>query len=609
MGKQGSMNTTKRTLVRNIAIIAHVDHGKTTMVDKLLTQSGTIAGELTERAMDSNQLEKERGITILAKNTGVTYGDYKINIVDTPGHADFGGEVERTLQMVEGFLLLVDAAEGVLPGTRFVLRKALELNLKPIVVINKIDRKDADIDATESSIHDLFLDLVVDTAQLDFPVLYASSRGGFASFDKTKMDGDLKPLFETIIDTIPAPTSKEDGLQFLVTSLDHSDFLGTIAIGRMFSGSMHVGQQAICCKDSSVGKPFKVTKIFSFVGLNKVESNTAEYGDIIAIAGFTEPVTIGTTVCAVDKPLPHPYITVDEPTMTMFLSVNDSPFNGKEGSLLTSRQIKDRLDKELRTNVALKVEPTASPDSFKVSGRGQLHLGVLIENMRREGFELQVSAPQVIYKTIDGKQYEPIEDLVIDIPQEYQGAVMEYLGIRKAEMKNLTSFDDGRVRMEYEVPSRALLGFRGQFLTDTRGTGIATFSLSGYQPYKGAIPQRTKGAIVSMETGSATGFALDGLQARGILFINPGEAIYEGMIIGESSRDNDMDVNPCKGKKLTNMRASGTDDAIKLLPPHVMKLEECLEWIRPDELIEVTPKNIRLRKKALKANLRKKPQD
>ncbi|MCX5925176.1 MAG: translational GTPase TypA [Candidatus Dependentiae bacterium] len=603
------MNTIKQAFVRNIAIIAHVDHGKTTMVDKLLTQSGTITGELTERAMDSNQLEKERGITILAKNTGVSFGDYKINIVDTPGHADFGGEVERTLQMVEGFLLLVDAAEGVLPGTRFVLRKALELKLKPIVVINKIDRKDADIEATESSIHDLFLDLAVDTDQLDFPVLYASSRGGFASFNPTQMTGDLIPLFETIIKTVPSPKSHADSLQFLVTSLDHSDFLGTIAIGRVFSGTISVGQQVVCCKDDFVGRPFKVTKIFSFVGLNRVEADSAEYGDIIAITGFADTVSIGTTVCAVDKPLPHAYITVDEPTMTMFLSVNDSPFNGKEGSLLTSRQIKDRLDKELRTNVALKVEPTNSPDSFKVSGRGQLHLGVLIENMRREGFEIQVSAPQVIYKTIDGKQYEPIEDLVIDVPQEYQGAVMEHLGIRKAEMKNLTSYDDGRVRMEFSVPSRALLGFRGQFLTDTRGTGVATFSLSGYEPYKGAIPQRTKGAIVSMETGASTGFALDALQARGILFIRPGESVYEGMIIGESSRDHDMDVNPCKGKKLTNMRASGSDDAIKLTPPHIMKLEECLEWIRPDELIEVTPKNIRLRKKALKANLRKKPQD
>lgn len=606
MEKQNSMNTTKRDFIRNIAIIAHVDHGKTTMVDKLLTQSGTIVGDLTERAMDSNQLEKERGITILAKNTGVTYGDYKINIVDTPGHADFGGEVERTLQMVEGFLLLVDAAEGVLPGTRFVLRKALELKLRPIVVINKIDRKDADIDATESSIHDLFLDLAADTDQLDFPILYASSRNGFASFDKTKMDGDLKPLFEAIISSIPAPVSHADSLQFLITSFDHSDFLGIIAIGRVFSGSISVGQQVICCKDDFVGKPFKVTKIFTFIGLNRIEADVAHYGDIIAMTGFVDAVTIGTTLCEVDKPLPHAYVTVDEPTMTMFLSVNDSPFNGKEGSLLTSRQIKDRLEKELRTNVALKVEPTNSPESFKVSGRGQLHLGVLIENMRREGFELQVSAPQVIYKTIDGKQYEPIEDLVIDVPQEYQGAIMEYLGIRKAEMKNLTSYDDGRVRMEYEVPSRALLGFRGQFMTDTRGTGIATFSLHGYQPYKGAIPQRTKGAIVSMETGTTTGFALDSLQARGTLFVSPGESVYEGMIIGESSRDHDMDVNPCKGKKLTNMRASGSDDAIKLMPPYIMKLEECLEWIRPDELIEVTPKNIRLRKKGLKPHMRKK---
>jgi GTP-binding protein len=600
-----------RSRIRNIAIIAHVDHGKTTMVDKLLTQSGTITGELSDRIMDSNQLERERGITILAKNTGIQYEGYKINIVDTPGHADFGGEVERTLQMVEGFLLLVDAAEGVLPGTRFVLRKALELKLKPIVVINKIDRKDGDVEKTESDIHDLFLDLAADTNQLEFPILYASSRLGFATADFSSIDlsnlkGDLKPLFEAIINNIPAPKSKAENLQFLVTSLDHSDFLGTIAIGRVFSGTISVGQQVVCCKDDFVGRPFKVTKIFSFIGLNRVEVPTAGYGDIIAIAGFNDAPSIGTTVCEADRPLPHAYITVDEPTMTMFLSVNDSPFNGKEGSLLTSRQIKDRLEKELRTNVALKVEPTSSPDSFKVSGRGQLHLGVLIENMRREGFELQVSAPQVIYKNIDGVQCEPIEYLVIDVPQEYQGPVMEYLGIRKGEMKNLVSYDDGRIRMEYEVPSRALLGFRGQFLTDTRGTGVATFSLSGYQPYKGAIPQRTKGAIISMEGGVTTAFALDSLQARGVLFLSPGESVYEGMIIGESSRDHDMDVNPCKGKKLTNMRASGTDEAVKLAPPRVMKLEECLEWIRPDELIEVTPENIRLRKKYLKANMRKR---
>ncbi|HEV2601166.1 MAG TPA: translational GTPase TypA [Candidatus Babeliales bacterium] len=599
-------NTIERSKVRNIAIIAHVDHGKTTMVDQLLKQSGTIVSDQSDRVMDSNDLERERGITILAKNTGLRYNDYTINIVDTPGHADFGGEVERTLQMVEGFLLLVDAAEGVLPGTRFVLRKALELNLKPIVVINKVDRKDADIERTEAAVHDLFLDLVVDTKQLDFPVLYASSRHGFASLDSTLRSGTMTPLLDTIINTIPAPQPKADHLQFLVTSIGASDFLGILAIGRVFSGSMRVGQQVICCKDDVVGRPLKITKIFTFKGLEKVETETANYGDIISIAGFSDPVTIGTTICEVEHPLPYPYVTVDEPTMSIYISVNNSPFNGQDGSLLTSRQIKDRLEKELRTNVALKVEPTDSADSYKVSGRGQLHLGVLIENMRREGFELQVSAPEVIYKMVDGKRYEPIEDLVVDVPQEYQGVVMQFLGTRKAEMKNVTNYDDGRVRIEFEVPSRSLLGFRGQFMTDTRGTGIATFSFKGYQPHKGPIPTRTKGAIVSMEQGPIKAYALDGLQERGTLFVAPGTETYEGMIIGESSRDHDMDVNPCKAKKMTNMRASGTDDAVKLPPPRIMELEQCIEWIRPDELIEVTPSHIRLRKKVLKANLRKK---
>jgi GTP-binding protein len=602
------MNTNKvdRSHIRNIAIIAHVDHGKTTMVDRLLTQSGTIAPDTADRVMDSNQLEKERGITILAKNTGICYNDYVINIVDTPGHADFGGEVERTLQMVEGFLLLVDAAEGVLPGTRFVLRKALQLNLKPIVVINKIDRKDADVEATESAIHDLFLDMVADPSQLEFPVVYASSRMGFASDNPRATSGDMTYLFETIIKNIPAPKSEKEELQFLITSIDHSDFLGILAIGRVFSGSMKVGQQIICCKDDFVSKAMKITKIYLFKGLSRVEVDSAEYGDIAVIAGFTIPITIGMTVCDAAKPSPHAYVTVDEPTMSIYIGVNDSPFNGQDGTLLTSRQIKDRLDKELKTNVALKVEATDSSDAYKVSGRGQLHLGVLIENMRREGFELQVSAPEVLYKTIDGKKYEPIEDLTIDVPQEYKGTVMEFLGTRKADMKNMTSYDDGRVRLEYEVPSRALLGFRGQFMTDTRGTGVATFSFNGYQPYKGEIPTRTKGAIVSMEQGTIKGFALDNLQERGTLFVSPGDETYEGMIIGESSRDHDMDVNPCKAKKLTNMRASGTDDAIKLAPPRVMNLEQSLEWIRPDELIEVTPVNIRLRKKVLKANMRKK---
>jgi GTP-binding protein len=590
----------QRSQLRNIAIIAHVDHGKTTLVDQLLKQSGTIKVESSDRVMDSNALERERGITILAKNTGIVYGDYAINIVDTPGHSDFGGEVERTLQMVEGFLLLVDAAEGVLPGTRFVLSKALALNLKPIVLINKIDRKDAEIEKTERSIHDLFLDLAVDESQLDFPVLYGSSRNGYANTDPSLREGTMKPLFEAIIKHVPAPVAKSDVLQLLVTNLDHSDFLGPIAVGRIFSGTITSGQQIICCKDDSISAPTKITKVFKFVGLSKVETPSAQFGDIVAVTGFPTPPAIGTTICAVGSPAPHAYVKIDEPTLTMYMSVNDSPFSGREGTLLTSRQIKDRLEKELRVNVALRVDPTDSPEVFKLCGRGQLHLGVLVENMRREGFELQVSAPEVIYKTIDGVKCEPMELLVIDLPEEVQGIVMEGLGKRKAIMKNMENYDNGRVRLEYEVPSRALLGFRSQFLTDTRGNGIANFSFIGYQPYKGDIPTRIKGALVSMEKGTVTGFALDNLQERGILFVKPAQEVYEGQIVGEHSRDNDLDVNPCKGKKLTNMRASGTDDAVTLQPPKVMDLETCMEWIRPDELIEVTPESIRLRKKQLK---------
>lgn len=602
------MNVKDYSKTRNIAIIAHVDHGKTTLVDQLLKQSGTLGvkQESAERVMDSNQIEKERGITILAKNTGIKLGDYTINIVDTPGHTDFGGEVERTLQMVEGFLLLVDAAEGVLPGTRFVLRKALQLGLKPIVLINKIDRKDADIERTEQSIQDLFLDLAHDESQLEFPVLYGSGRAGFVSTDPSARSGDMKPLFDAIIQKIPAPTPKKDHLQLLVTNQDHSDFLGPIAIGRIFSGSLVVGQQIIACKDDFCGTPTKITKIFTFIGLEKKETEQASVGDIVAVTGFNAPVPIGTTLCEVGHPEPYPYVAIDEPTLTVYVSVNNSPFSGKEGTLLTSRQIKERLERELRTNVALRVEPTDSPETFKVSGRGQLHLGILIENMRREGFELQVSAPEVIYKTINGHKYEPIEYLVIDVPQEYQGVVMEHLGKRKADMKHMVSYDDGRIRLEFEVPSRALLGFRSQFLTDTRGTGVVAFSFHGYQPYKGDIPTRTKGAMSSMEAGNVTAYALDNLQERGTLFVKPGDPVYEGMIIGESSRADDMDVNPCKAKKLTNMRASGSDDAPKLAPPRIMDLETCMEWIRPDELIEVTPESVRLRKRTLRAVMRKK---
>lgn len=600
------MKRMQRTHVRNIAIIAHVDHGKTTLVDKLLRSSGTMEISQGERVMDSNALERERGITILAKNTGLIYGDYEINIVDTPGHSDFGGEVERTLQMVEGFLLLVDAAEGVLPGTRFVLMKALQLNLKPIVLINKIDRKDADIAHTESLIHDLFLDLATHESQLDFPLLYGSSKLGFVTTDPAVVTDTMQPLFDAIINTIPAPESKSEHLQLLTTSLDHSDFLGPIAIGRVFSGEISVGQQVVLCKDDQVSKSMRVTKIYKFKGLERIETQSALYGDIVAVTGFTEPVTIGTTICEVGHPEPHSYVKIDEPTLSVFVSVNDSPFNGQDGKLLTSRQIKDRLEKELKTNVALRVEPTESAESFKVSGRGQLHLGILLETMRREGYELQVSAPEVIYKTINGVKHEPIEYLVVDVPEEQQGIVMEHLGKKKAEMKQMVHYGTGgRVRIEFEVPSRGLLGFRGQFLTDTRGMGIATFSFLGYQPYKGDIVTRTKGALISMENGTTTGYALDTLQARGILFVGPAEKVYEGMIIGENSRSDDMDVNPCKQKKLTNMRASGTDEAIRLEPPRKMDLETCMEWIQPDELIEVTPHFVRLRKKVLRAALRK----
>lgn len=600
-----STSQNRHSKIRNIAIIAHVDHGKTTLVDKLLRQSGTLAGVEEDRVMDSNALERERGITILAKQTGIKYGDYAINIVDTPGHADFGGEVERTLQMVEGFLLLVDAAEGVLPGTRFVLGKALQLGLAPIVVINKIDRKDADIERTESAIHDLFLDLATEEHQLDFPVLYGSSRQGFMTTNPQQPTDNMNALFDTIINKIPAPQEKNPGtLQLLITNLDHSEFLGPIAVGRIFSGQLKVGQQVVLCRDDKVGQLQKISKMYTFVGLNKVETETAGYGDIVAVTGFTQAPELGVTICTPDNPKPYPYVKVDEPTLSMYFSVNNSPFNGKEGSLLTSRHLKDRLERELKVNVALRVEPTESPDVFKVSGRGQLHLGILIENMRREGFELQVSAPEVIYKTIDGQKCEPIEYVTIDLPSDYQGSVMENLGTRKAIMKHMEPLDGGRVRLEYEVPARGLLGFRSQFLTDTRGTGIINFSFHGYQPYKGDIPTRTKGALISMENGPVTAYALDGLQPRGILFVKPTDLVYEGMIVGEHSRENDLDVNPCKTKKLTNMRASGTDEAAKIAPPKIMELEQCMEWIRPDELIEITPKSIRLRKKVLRAALR-----
>jgi GTP-binding protein len=604
------MSFKQRLDIRNIAIIAHVDHGKTTLVDQMLRQSGTLdldkEAEMTERVMDSGDLERERGITILAKNTAICLPNMKINIVDTPGHMDFGGEVERTLQMVEGFLLLVDAAEGPLPGTRFVLQKALQLNLKPIVIINKIDRKDADIERTEHAIHELFLDLATSSEQLDFPILYGSSRQGFMSTDPTRMSGDLTPLTDAIIKYIPVPTAKTDDLRILITNLDHSDYLGRIAIGRVFSGNLSLNKQVIACKNEFVGNPVKIIKMYVFSGVRRVEVPAVDFGEIIAIAGVDEDITIGTTICDVGKPDPIPYVEIDEPTLAIEFSVNNSPFAGREGKLLTSRHIRDRLAKEIRTNLALRVEDTDSPDTFKVSGRGQLHLGILVETMRREGFELQLSAPEVIYKTINGERYEPYELLTLDIQDEHQGILMENLGQRRAILQNMIHHDSGKIRLEFKIPARGLLGFRGQFMTDTRGTGLMNHRFFDYEPYAGDIPSRTKGAMVSMEAGVVTPYALDGLQPRGILFAAPTEEVYEGMIVGEHSRENDLDVNPTKKKKLTNMRAAGSDDAVKLAPPRIMTLEAAMDWINPDELIEVTPVSIRLRKLHLKAHERKR---
>ena len=596
------MSFKQRLDIRNIAIIAHVDHGKTTLVDQMLRQSGILGKEdvATERVMDSGDLEKERGITILAKNTAIKLPEAKINIVDTPGHMDFGGEVERTLQMVEGFLLLVDAAEGPLPGTRFVLQKALQLNLKPIVLINKIDRKDADIEKTESTVHDLFLDLATDSSQLDFPVLYGSSRQGYASLDSTAREGTLQPLFDAILKHIPVPQQESNALRALITNLAYSDYLGRIAIGRIFSGSMSLNKQVIPCKDDYVGAPTKIIKLYQFEGTKRIEVESADCGDIVAIAGVSEDIAIGTTLCDVGNPAPLPYIAVDEPTIAIYFSVNDSPFVGRDGKILTSRQIRERLEKELKINLALRVEDTDAADTFKVSGRGQLHLGILVETMRREGFEIQLSAPEVIYKTVDGEKHEPFELLTIDVTEDFQGIIMENLGKRRALLENMIHHGVGKVRLEFKIPARGLIGFRGQFLTDTRGTGLMNHRFLGYFPYAGDIAGRTKGAMVSMETGPATAYALDGLLARGILFVSPTDEIYQGMIIGEHSRENDLDVNPAKKKKLTNMRAAGSDDSVKLPPPRTMTLESAMDWINSDELIEVTPHNLRLRKQQLK---------
>ena len=595
-------------LRRNVAIIAHVDHGKTTLVDGLLRQSGTFRSNerVMERAMDNTDLERERGITILAKNTAVHYGDTLINIVDTPGHADFGGEVERTLAMVDGVMLLVDASEGPLPQTRFVLRKALERRLPPIVVINKIDRADARIPEVLNEIYDLFIDLDATEEQLDFPVLYTSARAGTSSLTMDEPGRDLRPLFDAIVGHVPPPRGNPEApLQILVANLDSSDYLGRIAVGRVFNGRVRIGDSVAVCKIDGSSTDTKITKLFAFEGLKRVDIEQAAAGDIVCLAGI-EDITIGETIADVEHRLPMPVIAVDEPTVSMIFGVNTSPMSGRDGQFVTSRQIKDRLDRELLGNVSIRVEPTDTPEQMKVLGRGELQLSILIEMMRREGYELQVSRPDIVTKTADGRTVEPIEDVVIDVPEEFQGVVIAQTGTRRGSMTKMVNHGSGRVRLEFRIPARGLIGFRSQFLTDTKGTGIMNHLFAGWEPWHGAIPSRTTGALVADRPGAATAYAISNLQERGEIFIEPTEQVYEGMIVGENARSNDMDVNITKEKKQTNMRASTADEAVRLIPPRKLGLEQAIEFINDDELVEVTPKSIRLRKKILASNMRPK---
>ncbi len=594
------------TSIRNIAIIAHVDHGKTTLVDQMLRQSGTFRSNeaLTERVMDSNDLERERGITILAKSTAIYYHDHKINIVDTPGHADFGGEVERALKMVDAVVLLVDASEGPLPQTRYVLSKALEAGLPPILVINKIDRPDARPQEVLNEVYDLFIDLDAREDQLDFPVLYTNGKLGLASLEADKIGEDLQLLFETIIQTAPpAPGDADGNLQILVTNLDYSDYLGRLAIARVFNGTLKTGDEVMLSRRDLTLEKVKITKLFTYSGLKRVDTEQTTVGDIIAIAGIPG-ITIGESLTSVENPAPLPLIVIDEPTIAMQMSVNNSPFAGREGSLVTSRNIRERLDRELLTNVSIRVEETGSPDSFKVLGRGELQLSILIEMMRREGFEMMVGRPEIVTKRVDGKLMEPVEHLTIDIPDNFVGTVIERLGPRKGEMVKMASHGYGRTRMEFKIPSRGLIGLRSELLTETRGTIIMNSIFEGYMPYLGEIPQRPSGALISDRVGPTTTYALNGLQDRGVLFVPSGVEVYEGMIIGEHSRDNDLDVNVVREKKLTNMRASSADEALRLVPHRAMNLEQAIEFIAEDELVEVTPKSLRLRKKILQANRR-----
>ncbi|OPW93901.1 translational GTPase TypA [Bacillus altitudinis] len=595
--------------LRNIAIIAHVDHGKTTLVDQLLHQAGTFRANenIAERAMDSNDLERERGITILAKNTAIHYKDTRINILDTPGHADFGGEVERIMKMVDGVLLVVDAYEGCMPQTRFVLKKALEQNLTPIVVVNKIDRDFARPAEVVDEVIDLFIELDATEEQLEFPVVYASAINGTASNDASKQDENMESLFEAIVNHIPCPVDNhEEPLQFQVALLDYNDYVGRIGIGRVFRGTMQVGQQVALMKVDGSVKQFRVTKIFGFQGLKRVEINEAKAGDLVAVSGM-EDINVGETVCPVEHQQALPILRIDEPTLQMTFVVNNSPFAGREGKYVTSRKIEERLEQQLQTDVSLRVDPTDSPDAWVVSGRGELHLSILIENMRREGFELQVSKPEVIVKEVDGVRCEPVERVQIDVPEEHTGSVMESMGARKGEMIDMINNGNGQVRLIFTVPSRGLIGYTTEFLSLTRGFGILNHTFDSYQPMQsGQVGGRRQGVLVSMETGKATAYGIQGVEERGVIFVEPGVEVYQGMIVGEHNRENDLVVNVSRMKQQTNVRSATKDQTVSMKKPRIMSLEESLEYLNEDEYCEVTPESIRLRKKILDKNEREK---
>ena len=600
----------KRNDIRNVAIIAHVDHGKTTLVDELLKQSGTFRSNqvVQERVMDSGDIERERGITILSKNTSVHYGDCKINIVDTPGHADFGGEVERVLKMVNGVVLVVDAFEGPMPQTRFVLRKALELDLPVVVCVNKMDRPEARCKEVVDEVLELFMELDASDEQLDSPFVFASARNGVATLDPDVPGKDMKCLFETIINHIPAPEGDINApLQSLITTIDYNEYVGRIGIGKIENGAIHVNDDCVIVNihDPEKNEKVKISKLYVYEGLERVEVKEAYFGDIVAISGISD-IHIGDTICSPEKPEPLHFVKISEPTIAMTFSVNDSPFAGTEGKFVTSRHLRDRLYKELNTDVSLRVEDTETTEAFKVSGRGELHLSILIETMRREGFEFQVAKPQVLYKEIDGEKCEPMEKVYIDVPEEFVGSVIEKLGSRKGEMTDMYPSKGGYTRLVFSIPSRGLIGYKNEFLTDTKGNGIMNSVFSGYEPYKGEIAKRSQGSLIAFESGEAVAYGLFNAQDRGSLFIGAGVKVYAGMIVGKNSRADDMEVNVCKKKQLTNMRTSASDEALKLVPPIEMSLEQCLEFIADDELVEVTPKSLRMRKRILDSQQRKK---